>query len=93
MNEQTEFIIEYLKRNGYTDVTDEKFHDEFHLKFGGKRKWHFFGASPVYKAQRLLTKMWKDGILDRGILSLSEHEQGFPNWVYGYSLKGDTYEQ
>ena len=89
--EQVKFIQEYLGDNYVTDVTDAKFHDEFHEKFGGKRKETNWGAAPVYKAQRLLEDMYHAGMLDRGIVTLGANWQpGFPKWAYGYTLRGGS---
>ena len=82
------FIIEYLRENCGTDALDTEFHDEFYRRFGGNRKQCVIGAQTVYKAQRWLLKMHKDGFLDRGVISLSTNAQmGFPSWVYTYWLR------
>jgi len=82
-----EFIVAYLKQHGYTDVTDSDFHDEFTAKFGGKRKNYVYGACPNQVAMRWLKRLYDQRALSRGRISLCEHEKGFPNWVYGYSIR------
>lgn len=84
--ETEEFVMEYLKTNHSTDIYDQQFHDDFHERFGGKRKEYMFGSSPVYKAQRVLTRIHKQGKIDRFRISLSGQESGFRNWVYSYTL-------
>ncbi len=86
IDKQEQFVIDYLKKEYCTDACDAYFHNEFHKLFKGKRNWKSFGASPVYKAQRLLATMYRKGILERNIIPLIEHEWGFPNWVWGYTL-------
>lgn len=82
-----EFIVAYLKEKGYTDVMDSEFHDKFTEKFGGRQIIYMYGACPNKTAMRWLKRLYDQRILSRGIISLYEHEQGFPNWVYGYSIR------
>ncbi len=82
-----EFIREYIARNGGVDVTDALFHDEFTEKFGGRQTFKNYGAMPNPLAMRWVKRLYEQGILERGIISLYAHEQGFPNWVYVYSLR------
>jgi hypothetical protein len=83
---QKRFIHDYLYTHGCTDVCNSGFHDGFYRRFGGKRKEPFYGARPVYKAQRLLAEMTRAGVLARYRRSLVEMPQGFPKWVYVYEL-------
>ena len=84
------FIKEYLETNYATDVLDEKFHDEFTVRFGGKQKMHYWGSCPNSLAIRWLKKLYDQGILERGRVGIPEHEIGFPNWVYSYTLKNSN---
>ena len=86
VQKQKEFIIEYLGKNPGTNVSDSIFHEEFFERFGGKRKETFFGAMPVYKAQRLLSTMYKNGEISRGIVNFPERWYGQPSWVYDYYI-------
>lgn len=85
--EQEKFIIDYIGEHGLVDVIAQDFHEQFLKKFGGKYKETMYGAQPVYKAQRLLSRMYKEKILDRRIVGLPEHISGFSNWVYVYGLR------
>ena len=89
--EQELFVIEYLESHHGTDACDAEFHAEFHERFGGKFEHKNFGAQPVFKAQRLLARMAKNGILERVIVGMSyaQAEPGFPRWVYVYYLNND----
>ena len=87
-SDQRRWILEYLLKEVSASAVDQQFHEGFHELFGGSRKTTFWGAQPVRKAQRLLLEMCREGLLERGVISLHEHEIGFPNWVYGYTLKG-----
>ena len=86
MTEQEKFVIEWLKREQNADALCVEFHNTFHAIFGGKRNPVIYGASLVFKAQRLLSSMYERGLLVRCVVSLPEHISGFPNWVYSYSL-------
>ena len=81
------FIREYLDKNTCADVLNQEFHDEFSDRFGGKRKFKYFGAMPNNLAMSWLKKLYSQGILSRGIVSISGQESGFPKWVYSYTLK------
>ena len=83
---QEQFIIEYLLEHLKADACDTDFHDQYHDKFGGKQKLCFYGASPVYKAQRLLSSMYKRGLLVRKRVSIFGLQIDMPNWVYVYEL-------
>lgn len=85
--QKQKFIIDYLGKNFSADVTDSKFHDAWHARFGGNRTIHNWGACPCPNSMVWLKKLYDQGILDRGIISLGENWQpGFPRWVYGYTL-------
>ena len=87
MDEQREFILDYIYSNPPVSAMDKVFHDEFHKRFGGKRNHKCYGASPVLKAQRLLNMMWCEGDLERRIVPVPacDNPPGYPTWVYGYS--------
>lgn len=83
-----EFVIEWLQNNLGADACNEAFHDAFHERFGGKRKQYLWGAMPVHKAMRLLSKMHREGVLERGRTKLGMWDHpGMPRWVYWYRLK------
>lgn len=86
--EKRKFVLEYLEKNFTTNVCDQEFHEKWYSNFGGKRKETQWGAEPVYQAQRFLELLYKEGSLNRGVVSLGANWQpGFPKWVYGYTLK------
>jgi len=81
------FIVGYLENHYHTDICDTQLHDEFFQEFGGKRKRANWGAERVYKISFWLKRLFDEGVLDRGIVSLSgSWHPGFPKWVYGYTL-------
>lgn len=83
------FILSYLTENPTTDATDEKFHEEFYERFGGKRQATFYSAQMVYKAQWWLKRMCDEKLLRRSRFGISDAPaSGFPKWVYVYSLWG-----
>lgn len=85
---QEEFIRDWLTEHVETSVVDTEFHAAFLARFGGKFKPTLWGAQPVSKAMLRLAEMHRRGELQRTRIGLSEHAQGFPNWVYSYSLPG-----
>ena len=85
------FITRYLEINHTASAVDERFHDEFYARFGGRRKETLWGAMPVAAAQLWLKKLHDQGIVTRCRVGLGCNWQpGFPKWVYVYSLsKGE----
>lgn len=82
-----QFTIDWMKTNLEASAVTEAFHDEFHKRFGGARKPTNWGASPVAKAMRLLSRMHRDGKLVRRRISLGGNWQpGFPKSVLSYSI-------
>lgn len=82
------FVIEYLNKNFCTDALDQKFHNDFFGRFGGKWQATGFGSQPVFSAQRWLKRFYDAGVLDRDIVPLGSATQpGFPKWVYSYTLR------
>jgi len=92
------FVLAWLadaQKNGPTiDACNRAFHDAFYERFGGRIAPKLFGAQPVFKATSLLRAMWRAGLLERHRVGLSEMTQGFPKWVYCYTLprKGSVVE-
>lgn len=87
--EQKQFIVEYLEKQSPFGISavDEKFHESFSEKFGGKIAAKYWGAQPNYKAMRLLAELVKKGVLSRYIVNIAEAQhKGFPSWVYEYVL-------
>lgn len=86
------FIIDYLTENHTADVCNADFHGRWFAMFGGKKKSTNWGAEPVYNAMAWLKKLYDQGLLERGVVSLFRPEPGFPNWVYVYTLaQGSCY--
>jgi hypothetical protein len=82
-----QWIIKYISENTSADVCNQDFHDRFHVRFGGKRKFKMWGAMPVLDAQRLLKRMYEMGMLKRCPIGFGTNWQpGYPRWVYSYCL-------
>ncbi len=81
-----EWIVEYIRQNYQVSTIDQPFHEAFFAEFGGNRKETYFGARPVYKAQRQLKKLWEKDVLER-----HRHKLGmgveFRRWVYVYRIR------
>jgi hypothetical protein len=80
------FIFDYLKKENYVDITNTPFVDAYINKFKSKHKVMLYGANKCPEIGRILSLMYKQGLVQRTIVSLSLG-YSFPNWVYLYSLK------
>jgi hypothetical protein len=67
------------------DILDRDFVDDFIEKTGCKFNQMPYGAHKCKYLGQTLSRMHKEGMLDRGIIGLSGMETGFPKWVYVYS--------
>lgn len=84
-----DFIGNYLEEHTATDCLDAEFHDEFTIRFGGRRKNVYPGAATNRLAMQWLGKLYREGMLIRSVISFGDTRQmGFPNWVYTYELSG-----
>lgn len=83
-------IIENFPR--CVDILDEKFVDDYIEGTGASFKPMMFGAHKCARFNEDLSRMFKDGWLDRSRVSISIG-MGFPNWVYSYRLSkiAETY--
>lgn len=74
----------------YVDIVTEEFVDAYIEKFNPKRVgWQPYGAHQVPELGRLLGDMYRCNMLNRFTQGLSPISvaDGFPKWVYVYSLK------
>ena len=83
-------MLEYIASGPYcaVSVLDGDFHDAFHARFGGARKWKAWGASPVPSAMATLRRLYDRRLLRRARTGLrgGEWQHGFPKWVWEYML-------
>ena len=69
------------------DVLDSAFVDAYADKTGAQVFIQPFGANTCRQLGRDLSKMYKNGLLERGRIGLGFNWQhGFPKWVYSYHL-------
>ena len=83
------FVINYLKNKSDTiDILNTPFMDLYIDTFKPE-KWslQFSGAPMCPEVGRLLSSMYKKGILRRHSIGLSEMGVGWPKWIYVYSLR------
>ncbi len=89
-NAKEAFVLEYIAsgRYGAVSVLDADFHDAFHERFGGARKWKAWGASPVPSAMATLRRLYDRRLLRRARVGLrdGEWQPGFPTWVWEYRI-------
>lgn len=77
-----------MEKNNVVDVLNKDFVDLFIEKFNVKHTVTNYGANKCPYLNRLLSNMYKDGILDRCVVGIPDSKYlGFPSWIYSYSLK------
>jgi hypothetical protein len=87
LSNRIEFIKDWMiNHNGHIDILDSEFVDAYTNEFNSKIKIQFFGANTCPELGKVLSQAYKQGIFSRFIISIIEHEPGFPNWVYTYEL-------
>jgi hypothetical protein len=85
--DKEQFVTEYLKtKTVAVDILNSEFVCDFIDKFKPKFQQTFFGAPKVKELGKLLSSMYKKGLLTRSPVGLHKPEWGFPKWVYCYSL-------
>ena len=86
MNEKEQWIINNIPPHG-TDILDSEFVDAFIERFHPPFRPVNWGAHKCSTLGRLLSSMYKKGILDRSRISLGiTWQPGWPKWVYAYSV-------
>lgn len=75
------------EEDGRVDVLNVLFVDKYIKKFNPKHYIMPFGANKCREIGRLLSEMYKKGMLERCRVGLHRMERGFPKWVYSYSLR------
>jgi len=91
MNKKWYFIGKYLLNTEAVSVTDEEFVDSYIKEFNVKHKVTLYGAYKCYDLGRQLSQMYKRGFLDRFIIGINAPIDGFPKWVYTYSLRREYF--
>ena len=86
MNEKERWIIDNVPAWG-TDILNSDFVQSFLNAFSPPFRETNWGARKCPSLGRLLSRMYKKGILTRGIIGLGLNWQpGFPRWVYVYQV-------
>ena len=90
--DKQEWVLDYLSnsRIPYVDITNEDFVNEYIQKFNPKKVgYQPYGADTVPELGRLLGDMHRCNMLNRFTQGLSPISvaDGFPKWVYVYSVK------
>ena len=85
MRQIAEKVILEKAEKGAFDILDRYFVDDFILKTGCKFKHTMLGANKCAYLGRTLSRMYSDGLLERGTIGIDGMGYGFPTWVYVYS--------
>ena len=89
-----QFILSYIKNSPIqsVDILNQYFTDEYINKFKPKKiKYKLWGSHHIPELTRLLTKMYTKNLLNRQIYGLSNMTQGFPKWIYVYTISNKIY--
>jgi hypothetical protein len=84
LNKKTNWIINYIEQNGDVDVLNESFVDAYVESFGVTIVVRFWCANKCEDLGRQLSRMYKEGLLFRSIITIGVYD--LPKWVYVYSL-------
>ena len=86
--EKLNWIVQYIKSNGWQDIFTEEFVTSYISNCQPKNvEVTAWGADKVPELGRYLGELFKQGILDRFTVSLNYYHDGFPRWCYGYKIK------
>ena len=86
--EKLNWIVQYIKSNGWQDIFMEEFVASYISSCQPKKvEIMAWGADKVPELGRYLGELYKQGILDRFIVGLDYQCDGFPKWCYGYKIK------
>jgi len=89
--ERVEWITEYIKHDSVThavDILNQPFVEKYIEKFNAPYLLQPFGAPTCRELGQILAFGYHCNIFNRDPISLTDHEVGFPNWVYAYTIKG-----
>lgn len=88
--EKLNWIIEYIRDNGWRDVYMEDFVNSYIDNCNPKNVGYvLWGAPKVPELNRYLSELYKNGVLKRFTVGLHNcHDSvSMPKWVYGYKIK------
>lgn len=86
MSDKEQWILNYIRVHDAVDMLNSEFVDAYIDKFNPKVSYTNFGANKVTELSRILSSLYKTGLLKRSAVGLSGLcGIGFPKWVYVYS--------
>ena len=89
MKEKINWVINYMKNNSqFVDVCNADFVDDYIAKFEPKKyRITNYGANKCPEIGRVLKAGYDNGVFERKPVGIPLMMQGYPKWVYVYSLK------
>jgi hypothetical protein len=89
ISKKEEFIMEWLIQENHLDTLNTEFVDAYINAFSPPHKIMTFGANKCPELGRLLSSMYKRGIITRQSFGITNGawQYGFPKWVWSYSIK------
>lgn len=88
--EKLNWIIEYIRDNGWRDVYMEDFVNSYIDNCNPKNvECVLWGAPKVSELNIYLAELYKNGVLERFTVGLRNYYDSvsMPKWVYGYKIK------
>ena len=79
------FVTNYVLEHFCADCLNQEFVTLMIEKFNFEFVPQVFGSHMCPKISQVLSKLYKNGVLERRRVGISEGP-GFPKWVYSYSL-------
>lgn len=79
-------ILEWIKKQHSVDTLDTQFIDEFERVTGAAVSIKMYGPNHCRYAAKTLNDMYKEGVLGRSCLGITNAPSGFPKWVYSYYM-------
>ncbi len=86
---RVDWIVQWLLENEVpgADVLNADLVNDYINEFNPQGRLCNWGAHKVPELGYILSQGYKANRLDRGTISLINHEPDFPNWVYAYTIK------
>lgn len=81
-----EWVCDYIRERGAVDILNVEFVDQYIREFNPPHVSQPYGANTCKELNRLLSRMYKSGVLNRCAVGVSGGI-GFPKWVYCYDLR------
>lgn len=95
--QKKQWILSYIKdpKHKYHDIDifGEEFVHAYITQFKPEIiEWYPYGAPKVSELGSILSKMFKEGVLQRYTVGCPIWQDGYPKWFYTYVLPSEQFE-